>query len=138
MSGISYGSRNVTFLIARTDAGYINDTPTEQAQELTTPGVRGRRWRTVFEQFEPFQLYTVIDAATYAAAIQTKRTIEGFAEGLARLDVTIAGANYSFTDVKVLGKPAAALVPFRAIGANATGQAHVICLWNLVLTRFDP
>jgi len=108
---ISYRGQSLSFLNARTERGAPNTLPVIQEEELFTAGVSGKRWRTVFKQYEPTRLFTVIDCATYSDAISNKVLSETFKGALARLQVAIDGNTYVFRDVHVADADATVLAP---------------------------
>lgn len=133
---ISYRGLSLSLLVARTERGAPNAIPVIQEEALMASGVNGKRWRTVFKQYEPTILYTVIDCATFAIAVSNKAVAEGFKGGLARLQVTLAGNAYNFRDVHVEGVLATAF-PGPAVGEGASGQAHLTVLWTLIPTNYN-
>lgn len=125
----------LSLLVARTDRGYVNDTLVAQEEAMTTPGVDGIRWRIVFYQVEKTELYTVIDCTDYADAIIKKQTAEDMAAQLVNLNVDISGTNYQFNRVHVDSVRAVAF-PGPAVGAGATGTAHLVAIFILTPTDF--
>jgi len=126
---------SLALLVARTDRGYVNDTLVAQEEALTTPGVDGIRWRIVFYQVEKTELYTVIDCSTYADAINKKQIAEDMAAQLVNLSLDIDSVNYRFRQVHVDSVRAVAF-PGPAVGAGATGTAHLVAIFILTPTDF--
>lgn len=133
---ISYRSQSLSLLIARTERGAPNAIPVIQEEVLTTAGVDGKRWRTVFKQYEPTVLYTVIDCSTFAVAVSNKAVAESFKGALVRLQTTLGGNPYAFRDAHVEDVQATAF-PGPAVGEGATGQAHVVAVFTIVPTNYN-
>lgn len=137
VGSISYRGDSLSLLVARTERGAPNALPTVQEEELATPGVDGKRWRVVFRQYEPTELFTVIDCANYEYAVSNKALAESFKGKLVRLQVTLGSVTYSFRDAHVAGVMATAF-PGPAVGGGATGNSHLVVQWVIVPTNFDP
>lgn len=133
---ISYKADRLSLLVARTERGAPNAISVVQEEVLATPGVDGKRWRTVFRQYEPTQLYTVVDCTNYAYAISDKALAESFKGKLVRLQVTLSGITYAFRDAHVEGV-AATVFPGPAVGEGATGAAHLVVVWTIIPTNFN-
>ena len=138
VGSITYSGKTITLLSALTASGTFDDEPVAQAEELITPGINGRRWRTLFRQFPSFQMTTVSEAATYAGAQIIKATAEQFTQKLVNLTVTIDGITFNMQDVHV----SAALCrlfpgPVYGAGASASNAAHIEIAWQLELTDFE-
>lgn len=133
---ISYRGLSLPLLVARTERGAPNAIPVIQEEALTASGVDGKRWRTIFKQYEPTVLYTVVDCSTYAVAVSNKAVAEGFKGALARLQITLSGNAYNFRDVHVEAVMAT-VFPGPAVGEGASGQAHLVVLWTLIPTNYD-
>lgn len=133
---ISRPGISLPFVCANTPAGMIDDTPITQAEELITPGVNGRRWRTLFDQYPSFQMTTYHEVTHYDAGVQMKRKAEGLVQKLVTLSVTIGGVNHPLKDTHV---SAIAVVvhpgPMAGDGVGS-GQAHVEITWQLEGTTF--
>jgi hypothetical protein len=137
VGSITYQGTSLPFLAARFPAGYFDDEPIAQAEELITPGIDGRRWRTLFKQFPSFQMTTTHDATEYATAALTKQRAERLVQKLVTLQVTIGTVSYSMRQVHVSGV-AAQLFPGPLCGAGTgSGTAHVDITWQLELTDID-
>jgi len=133
---ISYLGNRLSLLVARTDRGAPNAISVVQEEALATPGVDGKRWRTVFRQYEPTQLFTVVDCVSYAYAISDKALAESFKGKLVRLQLTLSGITYAFRDAHVEGVVATAF-PGPAVGEGATGAAHLVVIWTITPTNFN-
>ena len=134
---ITLSGKTLVFLIARTDEGFVADTPFEVPEELTTPGVDGRRWRTLYSQFEAFNLYTVTEASTYAVAVQYRNRAMGMINKLVNITIICDGVTYNFNQAHVNAVNPVA-IPGPVVASNSTGGlAHMMAQWNIVLTDFD-
>ena len=136
VGSISYLGNRLSLLVARTERGAPNAIPVVQEEALATPGVDGKRWRIIFSQYEPTQLYTVSDCATFAYAVSDKALAESFKGKLVRLQVALSGVTYAFRDAHVEGVMATAF-PGPAVGEGATGAAHLVVVWSLIPTNFN-
>lgn len=137
VGSISYRGDRLSLLVARTERGAPNAIPVVQEEALATPGVDGKRWRVIFRQYEPTQLFTVVDCVNYAYAVSDKALAESFKGKLVRLQVTLSGNTYAFRDAHVEGVAATAF-PGPAVGEGATGTAHLVVVWTIVPTNFNP
>src|SRR4051812_6839999 len=60
----------LTFLcFSDLSGGFLYTTPAPELEELRTPGVDGKRHRTMSYQFGPIQAQTIQEATNYTAAI---------------------------------------------------------------------
>ena len=134
---ISYRGQSLPLLIARTERGAPNAIPVVQEEVLSTAGVDGKRWRTVFKQYEPTVLFTVTDCSTYAYAVSNKALAESFKGVLARLQITLGGTPYAFRDAHIEAVQATAF-PGPAVGEGATGLAHLTVFWTIIPTNYNP
>jgi hypothetical protein len=138
IGSVSYGSKTIPFLVANMPAGTFDDEPVDVGEELTTPGVNGRRWRTIFKQFPSFQMVTVSESATYAGAQIIKANAEQMVQKLVTLACTIDNVAFTMKDVHV-SSATARLFPGPVYGAGAgSGLAHAEITWQFELTDFDP
>lgn len=139
MSGSAvYKSTTIPFVVVYCDEGFFADRSFINEEELTTPGVSGARWRTIYEQFPDFTVRTVTQATTVANAISYKRLIERVFPGKnMTLSATINGTNYTMKNAHV--KAARATVvpgPLHGVGVS-NANAHVITQWVIKATDFD-
>ncbi len=135
VGSINQGGTSIPFLAVQTASGMIEDQTLAQAEELITPGINGRRWRTLFSQYPSFQMVTFSETATYETGVIMKRKAESLTQKLVRLNATIAAATYAYVDVHV--SAALAIVhPGPIAGAGAgSGAAHVEITWQVEMTR---
>jgi hypothetical protein len=137
VGNISYQGTALPFLAATFPAGTFDDEPVAQAEELITPGINGRRWRTLFLQFPAFQMTTTHEATEYATAALTKARAEKMVQKLVTLQVTIDGVAYSMRQVHV-SAVIARLFPGPVYGAGTgSGEAHLDLTWQMELTDFE-
>ncbi len=134
VGSINYQGASLPFLAAQTPVGMVQDRALDQAEELMTPGVNGRRWRTLFAQYPSFEMRTFHEATNYAVGIGMKRTAENLTQKLVRLNVTISTTTYAYIDIHV-SAVLATVHPGPIVGAGAgSGTSHVEILWQLEMT----
>lgn len=137
VGSISRAQTSISFLCAKMPAGYFDDEPVAQSEELITPGINGRRWRTLFSQFPSFQITTTSEAQTYAGCALIKQNAERMVNRLVTLNVTIDGVAYKMRNVHVSAVVAQLFPgPVYGSGASASTTAHVDLTWQLELTDF--
>ena len=127
----------IQFLCARTEAGSPLETPRESTEELTSPGVDGRRWRTVHTLHPEFTLSTVTECADYPTAISLRNKSEALTNKLVSLSVTIAGVAYLFASVHVNSVTARAGAGVVVASGSTGGAAYLLCEWSLTMTNFE-
>lgn len=127
----------IQFLCARTEAGSPLETPRESTEELTSPGVDGRRWRTVHTLHPEFTLSTVTECTNYFEAIRTRNKIEALTNRLVTLTLTIDGGTYFFDGVHVNAVNARAGAGVVVASGSSGGSAHILCEWSLTMTDFE-
>lgn len=128
---ITTDAGSVTFFAGKTSLGYLQEEPITVAEKLTTNGVDGARWRTVFSQFPEFELKAVISAQSYAAATLAKQVCEAMTHKTARLTMNIDGVSYTMQNVHV-SEAFAAVIPGPMVGAGiANSPFHLIATWKL-------
>ena len=136
VGSISSGSVSIPIIAAQTPVGFIDDQALPEEELLLTPGVSGRRWRTLFTQFPSFEMTTFSEASDYNQAIIIKRQAENFRATLARLQVIVSAQTYAYRDVHV-SAVRAICHPGPIYGADtSTNLAHVEIIWSLEMTAF--
>jgi hypothetical protein len=134
---ITASGSSISFLCARSEAGSPLETPMESAEEMTSPGVDGRRWRTIHKLHPAFVLQTVTEANDYYAGIKIRNSAEKLVNKLVTLYLTINGSNFYFSDVHVDAVRAVVVSgPVVAVGSTG-GLAHLMIEWSLTMTDFD-
>lgn len=134
MSGsITANGITISFLISQTPKGFLEDRPQPVAEELTTPGADGARFRTIYLQYPEFDMVTITEASTHNAAVQDKRDIErNMVQKQATVNAYIGGVNYTMKNVQVLAASAEIIPgPVHGAGASGTTAAHVRATWRL-------
>jgi len=132
----SASSLSITFLAAQFPAGFMDLVAIDQAEELMTPGVDGRRWRTIYKQFPSFQMTTISEAATYNAAAALKKVAEKMVQKLVRLTVVIDAVPVIMREVHV-SAVAPRIFPGPIFGAGTgINLAHIENTWQVELTDF--
>jgi predicted signal transduction protein with EAL and GGDEF domain len=129
----TYGT--FSFIVATTPEGMPPDQFSIEEEELRSPGVDGRRYRTLSVQHPLISMETVADATTHAACVRLSRLYRKAMDGVpVQLNCTIAGTAYKFLDVHIEGVSPVVRIG-AASGAEATSgsQAHVLCSWSLRL-----
>lgn len=128
-----------SFLTAQaTEGGFLYQVPEIVEEVLTTPGVSGRRWRTVQNQFAPAAVSTVAEAADFNAAIVTAANYMSLVGTLVSVGWTVAGFPISYRNVHV-AKVDAQPVAGQPVGggASTSSTAHVRAVWVLEATEFS-
>lgn len=131
-----YASAN--FLVMSTPTGWPVDQFNAEEEELRSPGVDGKRWRTTSIQHMPITMTTVMDSTTYNGCILLARFYRLMKTGdPVVLAVTLAGTTYRFRNVHIVDvNPQVSAGAVYGAGATASSAAHVICTWQLIL--MDP
>ena len=124
-----------SFLVMSTPTGWPIDQFRIDEEELRSPGVDNRRWRTVSVQHQEIALTTLMDFDTYANAIIAARDYIRMKTGdPVTVTVTIAGRSYRFSNVHILEvAPQAFPGGMYGAGATAGSTAHVQCQWVMIL-----
>jgi hypothetical protein len=121
------------FITATTEGGSPLSELVHQEQELLAEGVDGRRWRTVYDQYVPFQMQTVMDATTYTIAANIRETYRQCRGRIGVLSVASADKTTKFrvhiTEIE------AACAPAKTVGANATVSATAWIVGNWTMVR---
>ncbi len=115
--------------------GSLPDVLEDVQEELLDNGVNGRRWRRIHQQFTPFGLSTVADAASYATALMAARSYRWAKGKTGTLVITMDGVDYKYGKVKCIG-----VVPEVRKGvlvgnaALANSAAVIYARWQFVLS----
>lgn len=127
-----------TFVAAKTDQGFILDQASREEEELKTPGVDGRRWRSKGLQHDEFKLTTVSVVSSFTDAVVLAKEHQALKGQNVYLTLDAAGTAVPFRNIHVKGVEP---VPTRGevTGAGVSGgvTAHVITVWTLVPTNFS-
>ena len=116
----------LNFLAALTEEGYPLDQLVNQEEELTTPGVTGKRWRTVFQQYKPVAVQTVADQSSHVNAVNDAQKYERAVGRWGKLVVTTGAARTVALTVHV-SAVRARVSPGPTVGSGATnGSAATI------------
>ncbi|MBA3622964.1 MAG: hypothetical protein H0W48_00540 [Methylibium sp.] len=132
IDGFAFG-----FVTASTDSGWPLDLRAVEEEVLESPGVHGRRWRTVFQQHRPFRLRTLAACTDFGAAVELARSYMAAIQrsSFARLTMNTPSKSRTWADVHVAGcdpRPA----PGPVVGPGVTNAgASVLCVWTLEHTR---
>ncbi len=139
-NGIASPGTTYPFNIARTSPGSVMSRTYVELEELTTPGVDGRRWRQVRNYFPSFTMETWADYSSYALAVAD---CQGYwlAQGqFVTLTWASAGAGIVqvFFQVKVLDVQAQTMAGvLNGFGANASSAAFVHANWTLAVQAIE-
>lgn len=134
VGSIASGGVSIPFLAIQTPSGMIDDQIMAQAEELTTPGVNGRRWRTLFEQYPRFEMHTFTEVTDHAAGVALKRKAESLTQKNVRLNATIGTATYAYIDVHVSAVSAVVTSGTVAGAGASTGTAYLEIAWQVEMT----
>ena len=130
--------RTFNFLTMRTiEGGFLLDEPAAVEEELTTPGVDGKRWRIESYQHRPVVIETVAALTDFYSAVQQARQYHKAVGKLATVNLTSGDEDYVFESVHIVDvRPIPR--PGRPVGggASASSEAHLVALWTLQLTSF--
>lgn len=101
-------------------------------EELTAEGVNGRRWRTIFDQFEPFTVETLADTTSYTLAVQLREKYRLSRGTFARLSLTASDYVMAFR-IHILDVQARCS-PGRTVGTGVTANATAVIMasWTVV------
>ena len=129
---------SLPFSVARLSPGTVLDRTNVELEELVTPGVDSRRWRSVRTYFPSFQMETWADAPDYAAGVAALRNYL-LAQGQF-VTLLWSGGNYSgqYFLVKVLDvqvKVAAGVLC--GLGADANSGAIIRAMWTLCVQAVE-
>lgn len=129
-------TKTFSFLTANLPEGFLLAVEAHQEEELISPGVDGRRWRTLYDQFPEFEMATIADFTAYSSAIAEGKLYHQCAGRLANLSLTISGSNYLINRLHIRGcVPRAS--PGATAGAGVTSGAAAVLFgtWALVPTE---
>lgn len=134
VGSLSVKGNSFDFLSINFPSGHPEDRAILQAEELITPGIDGRRWRTVYKQFPSFPMTTTLEATDYAAAVKIKQRAENLVQKLVNLSVATSGGNFLYREVHVSAVQVR-LFPGPVVGSGTSnGAAHLEITWQLELT----
>lgn len=131
----SVGTLN--FLAATSQTGWPIDVATVVEEELTSPGIDGKRWRTQMHQHTEIQMNTLADATSWDLAKQQAQLyLQAVTGDPVTLTSTIAGTTYRWRNVHILGvQPLVAPGGCFGAGAASGSAAHIIGTWRLILVN---
>jgi hypothetical protein len=138
MSGMTTPDHFFDFLTVRElDGGFAFSQPLAQIDELTTPGVDGKRYRESSHLFGPLRFETLVDCSNFKAAVDLGNLYRSAVGQYVLLNIQAGGSGFVFDDAYV----SAVTVSPRAgqtTGADATAgnTAHLIAVWTVELSEF--
>lgn len=106
-------------------------------EPLETPGVNGRRWRTVNRQHRQFELRALAEAADVAAAGALANSYLDALSSNQTVTLTDGATNLEsvhVTDCEPVAIPGQVVSPL----AGANSLASVVSVWQLTYTYFNP
>ena len=126
----------LTFLTARMTNGWAVDLIRTEAEELSSPGVDGKRYREIFGQYPEFDMETLADFTTYALAIAAARKYISITHYNVDLSMTLSGALYKIRRAHILAvEPIVS--PGYTVGSGVTAGATAIvsARWRIAAAR---
>ena len=128
-----------SFLTFLSETGFLLSTATVEEEVIETPGVDGHRWRTIFKQFTPTTVETLVACASFGDAVITANNYRKAKGGLCTITLTGGGRTEIFRDVHISDvRPVPRAGQVTATEASANNQAHVYCQWTFELSEFAP
>lgn len=126
------------FSIARTNNGAILDRAYTELEELTTPGVDGRRWRQLRTYFPSFTLETWADFSSYTNAITACRNYWLSQGQFVTLTWYAGGFVGVYFQVKVIDVQSQAMAGVMGgFGADPASAALVHANWTLAVQAVE-
>lgn len=126
-------SATFSFLTANLPEGYTVEAAELEAEELRTPGVRGTRFREVFEQYRTISLATLAAFTSYSAAVawaELYRRARG-SKGL----LTVA-TNGVTTRLRVMIRAVDPQVRPGPVAGSTGSAASIRAAWDLLRVEF--
>lgn len=117
-----------------TPEGYGSFQAMHEEEELTSPGVNGKRWRTVFDQFPPINISTDNPAWTAVASHVAACTLADQmrrARGRYGMLVIVSGGTRTLRVLVHVASVAPRAIPGPIIGPGISGSASVASAWLL-------
>lgn len=131
-------SETFTFLSFTSENGYLLDQEMIEEETLETPGVDGRRFRTIFKQHTPTAATTCMAYASFGDAVIAANAYRKVKGRLATVTISAGGRVDRFTchvrDVQPVPRAGAVA----GVGASVGNAAHLLATWILEPTEFDP
>ncbi len=137
-ASLTVGSDYFLFLSMESDNGFVLTQEMIVEEPLETPGVDGRRFRTIHKQHSYTEARSIQEATTFSDAVKKANQARKQKGKVGSLIVTAGGAA---TRIKVhvaevsavprAGQPVGG-------GASASSAAHVVCGWTFVPIEFGP
>lgn len=122
--------------IFRTERGAVEDVAVVEEEELTAPGVDGRRWRTVGNRYRPFTATILQTCLNYVSAVGQAKSYDELIGTLISVSVDLDGSTYTYPALHVSGVRMRALPGVVAGATNAsTHTAYVLGELDLVVVE---
>jgi hypothetical protein len=119
-------SASLSFVTANLPEGYLVAAAELEAEELRTPGVRGTRFREVFEQYRALSLATLAGFSNYAAAVAAAEVYRRARGSKGLLTVT---TNSVTVRLRVMIR-APAPSPVSPVAPHRSSQRGTCCAWT--------
>ncbi len=132
------GSQQFSFLAVQLpQSGMILDRAMDAEDDLFSMGIDGQRWLRTFSQFPVTEATTIIDTATYSAAIDLARLHMQAAGRFADLTITYGSLTVQHRKIKILSPVSAAARIGAVSGSGVTGSplAGVRTSWRWKCTE---
>lgn len=115
--------------------GWPLDRATIDIEELTSPGVNGRRWREVASRFRAWETTILVPATAYIDAIRTGRFLLQQHGAICVVRVPLSGTTYQWNNVHFECENPEAMAG-AIYGSGLAGYAaHVRCACRFTLTE---
>ena len=123
--------------VALPQSGMVLDQMQDSEEDLLSAGINGQRWLRTFAQFPVTEAETIIDCATYAAAITLARQQMQSAGRFADLSITYGTLTIINRKVKILSPvmPTARAGSVTGSGTTGTPLASVRTSWRWKCTE---
>jgi hypothetical protein len=122
------------WIAASTPDGAPEFAKIQQEEELTTPGVNGRRYRTIFEQYRPFDVECFSDHASFDVALDQQYRAVRLKGRIVDLSWTMAGTTYPGRAIHI-AEATARVAPGRTAGTYSTSGSTCVVIATFRLVK---
>lgn len=135
---LTAGGVTLSFLTARiVSGGFLSGVPALKAEVLESPGISGRRWRSMGFQMEPVTIECIADGVTWAGAVRFVDVVRSLVGFFGSATLTTGGTPKTFKDVYLSSIEATPISGnVTGAGASANSTAHVRVTIVLEATDF--
>ncbi len=124
------------FLTAQFANGWPLDALQHVEEELTSSGVTGRRWRTIYDQLPEFEVETMMDATSYSEGIALAKSYLSARGRLASLVMTMGNLTQVYRRLHIVDvAPKVRAGATAGAGVTAGAAASIVATWRLVLVE---